>query len=64
MGGFVTEAMKAVATADHCAAARGLEGPPAEQGEVLLGPEETYINAHWRKAHKLTRENARGSSAT
>eukprot|EP00959_Pyramimonas_sp_CCMP1952_P205981 4307160-Pyramimonas_sp.AAC.1 len=36
----VSEAKMAAATVDHCAAAPGLEGPPAEKGHVLFGPEE------------------------
>eukprot|EP00959_Pyramimonas_sp_CCMP1952_P381844 8001558-Pyramimonas_sp.AAC.1 len=51
--------MKAVVTIDHCAAAPGLGGPPAEKSEVLLGPIEKYISAHWSKAYKLPRKNVR-----
>eukprot|EP00959_Pyramimonas_sp_CCMP1952_P167184 3494165-Pyramimonas_sp.AAC.1 len=40
MGGLVTEAMEAVVTIDHYATSPGLEGPPAEQGEIRLRPEE------------------------
>eukprot|EP00959_Pyramimonas_sp_CCMP1952_P156388 3270462-Pyramimonas_sp.AAC.1 len=49
MGGSVSEAKKAAVTSGHCAAAPGLEGPPAEQAERRLGPEEKYICAHWGK---------------
>eukprot|EP00959_Pyramimonas_sp_CCMP1952_P078608 1643049-Pyramimonas_sp.AAC.1 len=57
MGGTVSEAMKAVVTIDHCAAARGVEEPPAEKGDILFGPEDKYISAHWRKAYKLSWKN-------
>eukprot|EP00959_Pyramimonas_sp_CCMP1952_P002448 50606-Pyramimonas_sp.AAC.1 len=59
MGGTVSEAMKAVVSIDHSAAAPGPGRTSSLRGDVLLGPEGRCISAHWRKAYKLSRRNKR-----